>query len=98
LIPSPPFSLTRPTHANPDPHQRTELTVDERQELDEAFQMFDAEQTGRIDLHELKVLMRALGFPVKKAQVLKMAQEVDPNHGGAIDYDAYLEISELCLV
>ena len=37
------------------PKQRTELTPDEKQELAEAFAMFDAEQTGRIDLHELKV-------------------------------------------
>lgn len=37
------------------PKQRTELTPDEKQELAEAFSMFDAEKTGRIDLHELKV-------------------------------------------
>lgn len=41
-----------------------------------------------------QVLMRALGFQVKRAQVLKMAQEVDPNHGGAVDFETYLEISE----
>lgn len=104
--------------------QRAELTADERQELQEAFQLFDQEATGRIDLHELKVidachlslslsaphapvltpvflpsiikqvLMRALGFQVKRAQVMKMAHEVDPNHGGAVDFETYLEISE----
>ena len=96
--------------------------------------MFDAEQTGRIDLHELKVrtmpcpslcasthagqwplsstshlrpptpgpptqvLMRALGFPVKKQQVLKLAGEVAPNHGGTVDFQTYLEISALVCV
>ena len=29
------------------------------------FDLFDAEKTGRIDYHELKVCMRALGFDVK---------------------------------
>lgn len=44
-------------HANnPSDRQRAELTADERQELQEAFQMFDQEATGRIDLHELKVI------------------------------------------
>lgn len=38
--------------------------------------------------------MRALGFPVKKQQVLKLAGEVDPNHGGTVDFETYLEISE----
>lgn len=40
--------------------------------------------------------MRALGFPVKKQQVVKLAGEVDPNHGGTVNFDTYLEISELC--
>ena len=34
--------------------------------------MFDANKTNSIDLHELKVLMRALGFDVKKGDVIKM--------------------------
>ena len=38
----------------------------------EAFELFDANKTGTIDLHELKVLMRALGFDVKKPDVIKM--------------------------
>ena len=33
---------------------------------------------GSIDLHELKVLMRALGFQVKKQDVVKYVHEIDP--------------------
>lgn len=51
---------------------RPELSEDQRQELREAFDLFDANKTGSIDLHELKVLMRALGFDVKKPEVIKM--------------------------
>jgi centrin-3 len=40
--------------------------------LREAFELFDANKTGTIDLHELKVLMRALGFDVKKPEVIKL--------------------------
>ena len=35
-----------------------ELSEDQKQELREAFELFDADKTGSIDLHELKVLMR----------------------------------------
>ena len=45
---------------------KPELSEDQRQELREAFELFDASKTGTIDIHELKVLMRALGFDVKK--------------------------------
>ncbi len=51
---------------------KPELTEDQKQELREAFELFDANKTGSIDLHELKVLMRALGFDVKKPEVIKM--------------------------
>ena len=51
---------------------KPELTEDQKQELREAFELFDANKSGSIDLHELKVLMRALGFDVKKPEVIKM--------------------------
>lgn len=69
-----------------------ELTEDQKQELREAFELFDANKTGSIDLHELKVLMRALGFDVKKPEVIKIVHDVDPNNSGAVDYDQFLEI------
>ena len=48
------------------------MTQDQKQELREAFELFDADKTGSIDLHELKVLMRALGFDVKKPDIIRM--------------------------
>ena len=35
-----------------------ELNDDQMQELREAYDLFDSDKTGTIDLHELKVLMR----------------------------------------
>mmetsp|Transcript_12246 Transcript_12246/g.13185 ORF Transcript_12246/g.13185 Transcript_12246/m.13185 type:complete len:163 (-) Transcript_12246:154-642(-) len=71
---------------------KAELTEDQKQELREAFELFDANKTGTIDLHELKVLMRALGFDVKKPEVIKMVHDVDPSNTGTVDYDQFLEI------
>ena len=34
---------------------KAELSEDQKQELREAFELFDADKTGTIDLHELKV-------------------------------------------
>ena len=34
---------------------RKELSDDQKQEIREAFDLFDSEKTGRIDYHELKV-------------------------------------------
>ncbi|KAH8053144.1 Ca2-binding protein [Aureococcus anophagefferens] len=37
----------------------------ETAELREAFELFDSEKSGKINLHELKVLLRALGFQAR---------------------------------
>ena len=34
---------------------KSDLSEDQKQELKEAFDLFDADKTGVIDLHELKV-------------------------------------------
>ena len=40
------------------------LTDEEMEEVREAFQLFDTEQKGSIDVKELKAAFRALGFQV----------------------------------
>jgi len=50
----------------PNKRRRHELTDEQKQEIKEAFDLFDTDKTGTIDYHELKVAMRALGFDVKK--------------------------------
>ena len=74
---------------------RPDLSDDQKQELREAFDLFDAEKKGSIDLHELKVLMRALGFQVKKPEVVKMVHEVDPHNEGIVNFDQFMDISAL---
>ena len=49
--------------------RRKKLSEDEEEELKSAFNVFDAEKSGKIRYRELKALMRALGFPAKKAEV-----------------------------
>ena len=45
------------------PVKRRELTDEQKQELREAFDLFDSEQSGRIDYHELKVRAAAITRP-----------------------------------
>eukprot|EP00918_Siedleckia_nematoides_P055067 GHVU01120128.1.p1 GENE.GHVU01120128.1~~GHVU01120128.1.p1 ORF type:complete len:145 (+),score=24.75 GHVU01120128.1:77-511(+) len=73
---------------------RTELPEEQKQEIKEAFDLFDADKTGRIDYHELKVALRALGFETNKAQVLEVMKEYDKNSTGSIDYNDFLDISK----
>ena len=71
---------------------RQELSEEQRQEIKEAFDLFDTDKTGTIDYHELKVAMRALGFDVKKQEVLNLMKEYDREGAGQIEYHDFLEI------
>ena len=72
--------------------RRAELSDEQRQEIKEAFELFDTDKTGTIDYHELKVAMRALGFDVKKQEVLAMMRDFDRDGAGQIEYPDFLEI------
>ncbi|KAK2955810.1 putative Caltractin [Blattamonas nauphoetae] len=78
----------------PKARQRTkpELTEEQRQEIREAFDLFDTDGSGTIDAKELKVAMRALGFEPKKDEVKRMIQEIDRDGTGTIDFTSFLEM------
>lgn len=48
-----------------------ELSEEQKNDIKEAFDLFDTEGTGKIDTKELKVAMRALGFEPKKRKLRK---------------------------
>nr|CAB3230143.1 centrin-3-like [Phallusia mammillata] len=72
--------------------KRRELTTEQKQEIKEAFELFDTDKDQRIDYHELKVAMRALGFEVKKADVLKVLRDYDREGTGSIGFEDYNDV------
>lgn len=76
-------------------HTRPELTDEQKQEIKEAFELFDTDKDGCVDYHELKVAMRALGFDMKKAEVLKILRDHDKTGHGLMDFEDFAKISEL---
>ncbi|KAJ8036433.1 Centrin-3 [Holothuria leucospilota] len=72
--------------------KRRELTEEQKQEIKEAFDLFDTDKDKAIDYHELKVAMRALGFEVKKADVLKVMRDYDREETGKITFEDFNEV------
>ena len=72
--------------------KKAELTEEQKQEIKEAFDLFDTDGSGSIDAKELKVAMRALGFEPKKEEIRKMVQDADRNGTGIIDFAEFLEM------
>ena len=74
-------------------HARPELTDEQKQQIKEAFELFDTDKDGCVDYHELKVAMRALGFDMKKAEVLKILRDHDKSGHGLMDFEDFAKIS-----
>jgi centrin-1 len=69
-----------------------ELSDEQKQEIKEAFDLFDTDGSGSIDAKELKVAMRALGFEPKKEEIQKMINDVDTDGSGQIEWDEFLKM------
>ncbi|GAA5859983.1 hypothetical protein JCM8547_003044 [Rhodosporidiobolus lusitaniae] len=81
--------------APPGPSQ---LSQDQQQEIREAFELFDLDKDLKLDYHEFKVALRALGFDLKKQEVLKLMRDRNHDEGisGAtsIGLEGFLAVSE----
>ncbi|CAB1445235.1 unnamed protein product [Pleuronectes platessa] len=72
--------------------KRRELTEDQKHEIKEVLELFDTDKDKEIDYHELKVAMRALGFEVKKVDVLKILKDYDREGNGKITFEDFNEV------
>jgi len=69
--------------------ETTALTPDQLEEIQEAFKLYDTDDSGTIDADELKVAMRAMGFEPKRDEVRRMIQESDRDGTGTIPFETF---------
>ena len=62
------------------------------EELKEAFQLFDTNHTGSIDSREFKAAMRALGFPIKKVDVIRYFKEIPKDISESLTFEEFIRI------
>ena len=89
-------SYRKPTVASTSQKRKVgpkpELTEEQKQEVREAFDLFDADGSGTIDVKELKVAMRALGFEPRKEEMKRMIADVDKEGTGKISFNDFLAV------
>lgn len=71
---------------------KTELLNEQKQEIREAFSLFDMNNDGCLDYHELKVAFRALGFDLPKSEVLRVIHEYDTDDRNLITYENFFQV------
>lgn len=68
------------------------LTDAEKQELRQAFNLFDKDGGGKIDADEVRVALRVLGFNPTLEELRQLISQIDPNHAGTIDFNQFTKI------
>ena len=62
-----------------------QLTIEQKEEIDNAFFIFDRDRSGSIDISELKDALKALGIYLRKDEVKAVMTKVDKDGSGSID-------------
>ncbi|KAH3680556.1 hypothetical protein WICPIJ_008247 [Wickerhamomyces pijperi] len=73
-------------------HLKKELLEEQKQEIREAFNLFDMNNDGFLDFHELKVAIKALGFEYSKQEVLQLIHQYDRDERNLMHYEDFFAI------
>merc|ERR1712205_33468 len=65
------------------------LTDVQKNDLREAFELFDTDGSGAIDIAELNTAMSALGFEPKKSEIEKMVRDMDKDGDATVDLEEF---------
>ena len=72
------------------------LSQEQREEVVQAFHLFDKDNSKSIDLNELKDAMKALGVFLTKNQCSDIMQRIDKDRSGVLELDEFIALmSEL---
>lgn len=80
---------------------RQELTLRQKEDLKTAFKLFDTDGSGTIEVEELKVALRALGFEPKQEEIKKLLSEINSNtekteqNSNSLDFNDFVTIMEI---
>jgi len=72
-----------------------DLSHEQKVDIKKAFDLFDTECTGFIEVKELRVAIRALGFEPNKEEIKNMMDEIDKDKTVRISFNDFLTLMRL---
>ena len=77
---------------NAKSYERPGLPVDEIEEIKEAFDIFDQDGSGEIQVATILEAMKSLGFDTKSPAIYQMIADFDENGNGVIEFEEFLDM------
>ncbi|CAN7989018.1 unnamed protein product, partial [Ixodes hexagonus] len=71
---------------------KPEPSEEQKNDMKEAFSLFDPTGTGFMESKDMKFAMRALGFEPKKEEVKKLIAEIDKQGTGKIPLEDFMNV------
>mmetsp|Transcript_33201 Transcript_33201/g.86020 ORF Transcript_33201/g.86020 Transcript_33201/m.86020 type:complete len:164 (-) Transcript_33201:34-525(-) len=72
--------------------KQRELTEEQKQDLKEFFDAYDADGSGSIDDKELKIMMRDFGLNLSTEELIAMILEVDEDGSGEMEFVEFIQL------
>ena len=77
---------------NAKAYERSGLQEQEILEIKEAFDLFDTDGSGNIDVKELRGAMTAHGLAITNERIMDILDKIDSDSNGQIDFEEFLSI------
>ena len=61
-------------------------------ELRDVFRMFDKDNSGSIDVHEIRSIIRSMGKSPPEAELRRMIRDVDKDGSGSIEFPEFVQM------
>ena len=74
--------------------QNKGLSEEQLAEIRKAFNLFDANNNGKIEKSELSEIMKVLGLQPTKERMDEMMKTVDSNKNNVIDFDEFVSMMQ----
>lgn len=68
------------------------LTEEQKEEIVQAFYLFDKDKSNSIDIHELKDAMSALGIYMTKEETTGLMEKADKDGSGQLEMDEFIAL------
>ncbi|CDW86069.1 UNKNOWN [Stylonychia lemnae] len=72
-----------------------ELSEEQLEEIKSAFELFDKDGSGNIDIHELRDAMKALGVYLNKEKVKAVMKDMDADGSGTVEFDEFKQLMKV---